>query len=259
MKLAPLAINVFVGFLISLTPSLVNAELLFKDGFESGNIDNWECSGNCATVTTSQPRAGTYAGQFTLTPKDPVSFRTELVPPESTYFDQGKEYWIGFSNKLVDWQRDNSEELVLQTHTNYYNWDCAFKTGGDVGRQPISILTGSGNWHVVTGSGGEWSAPYTTGVWNNWVIHLKVSTGSDGFVEVWKDGVKVISDTGPNYPAKDQCGNSMAPPYLKFGIYKWDWDKSGDRSQPSQSTRREIHFDQVRIGHAAAGYAGVAP
>ena len=258
MKLAPLATNVFLGFLISLAPSLVNAELLFKDDFESGNIDGWQCSGNCATVTTSQPQAGTYASKFTLTPKDPVSFRTELVPPESTFFVQGKEYWIGFSNKLVDWQRDNSEELVLQTHTNFYNWDCALG-GAEVGRQPISILTGSGNWQVVTSSGDEWSAPYTTGVWNNWVIHLKVSTGSDGFVEVWKDGVKVISDTGPNYPAKDGCGNSLAPPYLKFGIYKWDWDKSGYRSQPSQSTRREIHFDQVRIGHAAAGYADVAP
>jgi hypothetical protein len=254
--------KVFLGFLISLTPSLVNAAILFQGDFETGDISSWGCSGNCATVTTDQPRAGNYAGKAVLTRTSPVTYRTELLPYDDRgLLEVGKEYWLGWSNKLVDWAPEISPETVTQLHANYFNWDCGY---GDSDFSPFWINTQNGHWIFYTRQNTlkgikQWSTPYQTNVWNDWVVHIKVSSGTDGFIEAWKDGVKIYSETGQNYAAKDQCDNPMDSPFLKTGIYKWDWKEGSDQLPYSKSTRREVHIDEFRIGDARSSYSEVAP
>jgi hypothetical protein len=187
-----------------------------------------------------------------MTRKNRVPYRTELVPNNDlAHLEIGKEYWIGFSNKLVDWARDASKETVFKILPSYSDRNCATP---EVNKYPFVIWTGDGQWEANVWYTDTWSAPYRTSVWNDWVLHIKVSAGNDGLVELWKDGVKVLSNTGQNYAAVDGCGKPMKAPYVKFGIHKSDW-KNGN----TDSTRREIHIDQVRIGNATAGYGGVKP
>jgi len=57
-------------------------------------------------------------------------------------------------------------------------------------------------------------------VWEKFVVHCRYSTGPDGILEVWKDGVKYISTVGPN-----------AIPFnrfrIKWGIYIGMGNKAG--------------------------------
>ncbi len=56
--------------------------------------------------------------------------------------------------------------------------------------------------------------PYETGVWTDWVMHVKWSYDQDGIAEVWKDGRKVIDQSGPN------AFNDARGPFFKMGLYK---------------------------------------
>jgi hypothetical protein len=79
---------------------------------------------------------------------------------------------------------------------------------------------------------------------------VKWAPDSTGLVEVWRDGNRVFSANGKN---KYDDGHAV---YIKFGIYKWDW-----QSNPSKSNtdRRIMHYDSLRIADEASTYADVDP
>lgn len=92
--------------------------------------------------------------------------------------------------------------------------------------------------------------PYGTGVWTDWVFHVKWSYQSDGLLEVWRDGRKVVTQKGPN------TFNDKGGPYFKMGMYKgWqDPERPGDAV-----TRRVLYHDEYRMGSITATYDDVAP
>lgn len=79
------------------------------------------------------------------------------------------------------------------------------------------------------------------GKWTDFVFHIVHSPNSDGLIEIWKNGSKMHTIKGPNmrqgYPL----------PTLKVGIYKWTWSR-----QKTNTDRRIIYFDNVRIGNGEA-------
>lgn len=76
------------------------------------------------------------------------------------------------------------------------------------------------------------------------VYHIKFSHKSDGKLEVWKNGIKVINYKGPN------SYNDKYFPYFKAGIYKRKWYKI---------SKRVVYLDEVRVGNKKATYKDVAP
>jgi len=82
------------------------------------------------------------------------------------------------------------------------------------------------------------------------VFHVKWSHKSDGILQVWKDGQLIVDKKGPN-TYNDQVG-----PYFKIGVYKPDWKEN---PQASNTDKRVLYFDQVRIGDNNAGYSAVTP
>jgi len=80
--------------------------------------------------------------------------------------------------------------------------------------------------------------------WLDMVYHINFSHNSDGVLEVWKNGVKVVDFNGPN------CYNDDSLPYMKMGIYKRGWNKI---------TKRVIYIDEVRVGNGNATYKDVVP
>ncbi|QMU29615.1 heparin lyase I family protein [Adhaeribacter radiodurans] len=76
------------------------------------------------------------------------------------------------------------------------------------------------------------------------VYHINFSHESDGVLEVWKNGIKVINYKGPN------SYNDKRLPYFKAGIYKRRWYKI---------EKRVVYVDEVRVGTKKATYKDVAP
>jgi hypothetical protein len=90
---------------------------------------------------------------------------------------------------------------------------------------------------------------YPKGAWHKWVVHYKRSIGSDGLLEVWVDGQKRITRTGPN--ANQYLGTLEPTGSFKFGIYKWV--NSG--SNPSTQESRVVYVDNVKLGDSASTIA----
>ncbi len=235
--------------------------LLFISDFEDQNLKGWRGSGNMPVVTASPARAGKHALQSSLDRYgDRYPNRTEVSGPRA---DIGKEYWYGFSIFLPeDYVPDRVWEIVAQWHS-VPDFDV-----GEKWRNPVMALsTTGGRWGWVN----RWDAkrntfqggvrqyggvreydlgPYETGVWTDWVMHVKWSYDQDGIAEVWKDGRKVIDQSGPN------AFNDARGPFFKMGLYK-GWGDPGTSCDAVK--KRVIYHDEFRMGGADASYEDVAP
>ncbi len=62
---------------------------------------------------------------------------------------------------------------------------------------------------------------------------LSNSAGSDGLIEMWRDGVKIMNRSGANaYKIEGDIHN----PNMKLGIYKSNWNGSGTTANKREST-----------------------
>jgi hypothetical protein len=231
---------------------------LFTDKFDDYSLSGWRPSGNAtASLANSPIRSGNYSAQLKLNRlEDRSSFRTELSL-QSPKFEIGREYWIGFSNYLADpWPFAKKGEIIFQIHKRPDPTD-------QRSRQPLIKTTKGGVWfiqstfdpnHDSTSSTVQAeqfrAGPIEKNRWNDWVIHVKWSYGSDGLLEIWKDGAKVVNKNGPN------CSNDDLGPYIKIGVYNPFWR---ERSGATAEDKRTIHYDSVRVGDETASYDTVAP
>ena len=236
------------------------ATLKVNNGFEAGNLGTFKCSGNCPTVSTSQKKGGNYSGKFALTKQMKTSYRTEVTLSKKHVFQFGKEYWMSLDYRYEDWKKDFSKEASpFQIHTtpSTYAKGCPIENSAIL--FPFWVTSGGVKDEVVfsTYKGGVlWKGPLERKKWLNMVVHFKISPNNDGFVEAWKDGVKIGRVDGPNSYRKDKCGN-IRPPYLQMGIYKYDW-RSKNSHRRSDSTRRELWIDNFKLAEGSNGYSLVS-
>ena len=94
------------------------------------------------------------------------------------------------------------------------------------------------NYGIATGREQETVVDYPTGVWHRWTLHLRWSTGDDGFGVFSLDGEEVASFVGPN--AHNDAGN-----FLKLGLY---------RSQDIH-TDNVVLYDDLAVGSTASDVA----
>ena len=242
-----------------------NALLIVRD-FESGDLAGWGKEigrDDSATVVSNPVRAGKYAARFELRKGDPIvanSKRAELTLKKEPQFKV--ERWYGFSLFLPeDYHRDPTPEIVTQWHAS------PDRDQGEVWRSPpLAVLTRDGNWQVTwrwdadrimkrnrpDGSQSKDLGQYKTGIWTDWVFHVKWSWQADGLLQVWQNGKKVIHYEGPiGY-------NDRRGVYFKTGIYKWVWKMTPEKDQ-STATTRITYVDEVRIGNEKATYQDVSP
>lgn len=148
----------------------------------------------------------------------------------------GDDLWFGFSSYLAPgFPTDAYWQVITQ-----------FKQNFD-GSPPLELNVEEGQYKLEGGQGHpdgskvfiEPLAEATTGVWVDWVLHVKFSADpAVGFVEVWKDGQQVLGRYSPKggtlYPNPD--GDDAS--YVKTGYYR---DAEIDRPGT-------IYFDSWRIG-----------
>ena len=89
------------------------------------------------------------------------------------------------------------------------------------------------------------------GKWMRMTLRFIPSYRSDGLIEMWKDGDRILSVPGQNAKELDHNGKPMRPPYWKMGVYKWNW-RAG--RPDTDSTRRQLVIDDLRIAKGTNGY-----
>ena len=230
------------------------AKIIVNNGFESGKlISGLKCSGNCPKISTSQKKSGKYSADFILTRDMKRSNRTEVVYTDNkiNQFHFGKEYWMGLDYRYEDWKKDSTAEASpFQFHSSPSKWDKKCNNRKSGSQFPMWMKSQNGQASFLTfGDKVLWKGSIQEKKWLNIVVHFRISYKNDGFIEVWKDGVKLGRVDGPNYVKSDKCG-LMRPPYVKLGVYKWGWV-----NKPSDSSRRELFIDNFKLAEGSDGYS----
>ena len=255
-------------------------EPCFLGDFEHGvmpltleNPDSpWYLHGNSPEVVTAPDpvRHGRFAMKSVLDrEKSSNSFRTEVISridDKRNHPKLGQDYWYGFSIYFPnDWDEDSIWEIVAQWH------GVPDKHLGEVSRNPVMAFYSDGSKLKITNiwdaapntqaaqkqrreryDGGVtlWEGPLRKGQWTDWVVHVIWSYESNGFVEIWENGIRVANRKGPN------TFNDQKAPYFKMGIYK-GWR---DREKPAGKIRRRVlYHDEVRFAGPTGNYDSVAP
>jgi hypothetical protein len=270
------SVSVFSSTLVAMAAMVgsvdVQASGLIHDrNFESGTLQGWRGVGTPVrpiySVENKIVRGGKYSAKAFLDSSASVSTDRERVEMRvlsdagKTDADQiGSEYWYGWSMYLKSpWPVDPLHwELLSQFHCNPDKEDehpnpalsITIKPGSN--RFTISSKSDSNKVSTLaTVSSRSWDGgPVSTDGWIDWVVNVKWSHSSDGFLKVWRDGKLMVEYKGPNL-YNDELG-----PYFKMGIYKANWVRAAPH--PSVKTRL-AYFDEYKKAGANGSYDMVAP
>ncbi|HTD92728.1 MAG TPA: PKD domain-containing protein, partial [Chitinophagaceae bacterium] len=235
-------------------------------GEETNAVNKWAVVGGCCSYSIQKSadvsRAGSYSLRFEVNKTDNLfanGRRAEVNLPASDKMPL--ERWYGMSyyipkDYIID--QPNLFEVVNQ-------WHDVGSAGETEMKSPFDFIIDNGRWGLdirwaASASASSASelkadlAPIAIGAWTDFVFHIRFSTGSDGVVEIWKDGTKVYTRNGP-------VGfNHAVAPFFKMGIYKWPWNP---QDMPccgnTNSTQKVLYIDEFRLGNANATYNDVAP
>lgn len=183
-------------------------------------------------------------------------YRTEITLGDKGRFNFNQDYWFSLRYNYVDWKKDSSPEISpFQVHPTPGSWDDKCHLGSQYSTGPLMMFVKNDETRFITYGGEElWSAPIRKQQWQKIVVHFRPSMGDDGLVEAWINGVKLGKVSGPTSPKTDKCGNPMRAPFLKLGIYKWDWKRI-----KTNSTRRQLLIDDIKIMMGTNGSSFLAP
>lgn len=183
------------------------------------------------------------------------------TPAGSVYgmMQEGEEYWAGHSIRMpLDWEWDLGtwqRTQVVELH--------------GIGQNTGSLEVHIGEWRFkrnlllspsdMTKIGEDFqTTPCVRGEWADFVWHVKMSRGSDGFVRVWKDGDLLAETFGFNMVDADISPGGV--PFSHAKIYKGRWYKyptSVTRDAPLWLCHAEFRI--IHTTDAAKGLAAVDP
>ena len=215
--------------------------------FRNNSLTSWAFNQKCCSYSqqrsTTYARSGSYSTRYELNKYDADVFgskRTETGRYTRSEPTAKVERWYGASYYLPsDFVYDAAAESPTQWHTTSTRYP------------PLAIWIQKGQWRLVQfGNLSTVLGTYEKGKWTDFVFHVKWSSGTDGLIEIWKNGVKIFSKAGKNINAGITYGA-----YMRSGLYKWPW-KSGSTST---TKKRVLYIDDVRIGNASATYNDVVP
>jgi hypothetical protein len=219
------------------------------DGFEGdslapfwrpGNYGDGRYAPGAVVISKDYARAGTRSVRITVREGDIVQVGDDGLRTERAELDSGRhpfvgrDVWYGFSvlippgfpvidNRLViaQWKQSgvSGSPLVAQRFRN--------------GKHELTIRTPvrpSGRFERFTLPKIEF------GKWNDMIYHTRFSSRSDGLVEVWMNGARVVE-----YKAATAFKNGEDLIYNKIGLYRDRWKEP-----------MTIYFDNYAIGDSFA-------
>lgn len=232
------------------------ATLKANNGFEDGSFgDMLPHGGGVETIVKSPVATGSYSSSFDLINGYPASkerYRAEAwFSSKKGKFSFEKEYWFSLDYRYEDWARDSNPEIApFQIHTKPSRWAHSCQFNNAVGTAPFLMLSENDEVRFYTYPGQiSWRAPIQKQKWQTITVHFRISTGSTGFIEAWKDGIKLFRVDGANSSEYDACGGRMGEPFFNIGIYKWDWKR-----KVTDSKRRHLLIDNLKIAEGTNAY-----
>jgi hypothetical protein len=140
----------------------------------------------------------------------------------------------------ANYKKDWSDEVITQWHQ-----------GG--GKTPALCLR-TKNDRLYLRLMGTWIdlGLLDKGKWHAYVMHVIHSSSSTGLVEIWRDGVKILTRKGQNMYAET---GEIKKPNLKLGIYKSAWNLNATTA----TNKRVLYFDEIKIGNEKATLAEMTP
>jgi hypothetical protein len=247
----------FAFLFLCVSQAPLQAAVQFETGLESGSLTGLRphLNGGTVAVTTSPVATGKYAGKYDLIRDNSKgNYRAE------TNVDNGKgvlafntEYWLSMDYIYKDWVKDRSPEVgPFQIHRVPSAWKAG--CGGERSAfsvAPFLMFTQNDVEKIITKGGvTSWSGPVIKNQWQNVIFHFKITWDKSGYVEAWKGGKKLFRRDGQLHVQYDDCGKPFLSPTFNMGVYKWDW-KLGS-NQVSNSNRRTLHIDNLRISKGAS-------
>jgi hypothetical protein len=223
-----------------------SANILVEQTFESGsglegfNSDDFAASYSY-TLVSNPAFAGSKAARFELRDTDPMvssGTRAEVTVIKDA---MQKEMWYSFAVLFPSdgFEADIEKEIISQWH----------QSGGM--SPPISLIIRNDRMSVEVTSVADAEKKFDLGnitkdAWQQFAFHIIHSKGSDGLVEIWKNGEKIFTFQGANlYNSGDDL------PKWKMGLYKWKWNGS----ETSNTKKRVLYFDNVRAGNSKTSLA----
>lgn len=170
-----------------------------------------------------------------------------------------KEMWYSFAVLFPSegFEKDRQTEIISQW------WQSGDKHLGEANTSPATALRIKSDRFILdTGfNGGLVSrgvepesrrkidlGPVTKEVWHQFVFHFVHSYQSEGLIEVWHNGNKILSHAGGN------MYNNVALPKWKLGIYKWKWNEE----DTTDTHRRVLYYDNIRVGNKSTSLTAIS-
>lgn len=225
--------------------------LLFEEGFVGGKAfagQSLQFAGDHSFQVVSDPHGSdNKVGRFELRQNDAIVKGSKRA--EIGFRDELREGWYGYSVYFpsTGFERDSHPEILAQWH----------QSGGGSPPNSFEVWNDEMYFRSINRSDTRDNSNkvYTNyslgkvqrGMWHEFVFHIVHSPNSDGLIEVWHNNIKVHTVKGPN------MRRDFPLPTLKVGIYKWSW-----AGQKTNTDRRIVYFDNVRVGGKGAGLADFA-
>jgi hypothetical protein len=193
------------------------------------------------TAASNPVYQGIKSARFELRDSDPEvqsGTRSEISFPDETNLNRWYSYALYAPSDKFKY--DDDDDVITQWHQ-----------GG--GLTPALCLRVKKD-RIFMRVLGTWIdiGAFEKDVWRAYVMHVKHSSGSDGLIEIWRDGVKIMNRSGANaYKIEGDLHN----PNMKLGIYKSNWNGSGT----TMTNVRVLYFDDIRLGNENATYADMVP
>ncbi|MBX0332359.1 polysaccharide lyase [Pontibacter sp. HSC-14F20] len=218
------------------------ANHIFEETFEgskafSGRHTQFASTSYSFQMATNPVFRGAKSGRFELRSSDTQvanGTRAEVIVADPA---TNKDRWYSFAAYFPakDYASDSGSELISQ-------W---WQTSGST--QATSLRVRQDRLILRTGNNASSLKEIDLGKitkdsWQEYVFHFIHSYGSDGLIEIWRNGTKILTHKGGNmYDTK--------MPNWKIGIYRASWN-SGSTS----TTKRVLYFDNIRVGNERASF-----
>jgi hypothetical protein len=193
------------------------------------------------TAVSNPVYQGVKSARFELRDSDPEvqsGTRSEISFPDATNLNRWYSYALYAPSGQFKY--DDDDDVITQWHQG----------GGLTPALCVRVRKDRIFMRVL----GTWIdlGAFEKDVWRAYVMHVKHSAGSDGLIEIWRDGVKIMNRSGANaYKIEGDIHN----PNMKLGVYKSNWNGSGTTS----TNVRVLYFDDIRLGNENATYADMVP
>jgi len=260
--------RILPSVVLALATSAASAQAvtyMLNDGFETGNFSgfpmvNFE-GGNQGTCVSTEVNGGDYAFRSSVSYANSLAggYHCEVgryaLRPE-------RERWWGFAVFIpTDWVNDPNNCVLMQGHQ--------LPDPGEPDRAPSLVMRVENDQLIIEsrwddnaisapaayGLGGTirnhtvYTGPLQKGVWMQFVFHANFdcTESGDGLLEIWRDGVKIVTHEGPN------CYNDQNNGTIRVGLYKRNYAAN------NQTSPVVAFYDQIKMTDQTGSYADVAP